>query len=66
MRAPEPLDEDVVKHPAPSVQADSDSAVFQFPVKGLAGELRSMDVVEDVRNRDAKGFLQGVQSELDI
>lgn len=48
-RAPEPLDEDVVAPGASAVHADGDTGLEQHFGEGLAGELRSLVRVEDVR-----------------
>ena len=42
------------------------AGVFQFTEKGLAGELRSPIAVEDLRDYEVQGFLQGVEKELDF
>ena len=47
--APEPFDEDVVKHASSSIPADDNAFSFQHVGEGLAGELRALVAVEDFR-----------------
>ena len=48
-RTPEALNEDIVAPAALTIHADVDPFFFEPPGKGLAGELRTLIGVEDIR-----------------
>src|ERR1019366_10652768 len=61
---PDALDEDVVAPAAFAVHADADSVFLEPPGEGLAGELRALVGVEDLRFFiPGKGFFQRLDAE---
>src|SRR6195952_1607954 len=48
-RPPQPFDEDVVAPRAPAVHADGDPSLPQHAGEGVAGELRALVAIEDLR-----------------
>ena len=59
LRAPQPLDEDVVPAPAPAVHRDPDAGRLQAPGEGEAGELAALVGVEDLgRAMPDQGFVE--------
>ena len=62
-RSPEPLDEDVVIDPAPTVHADLDVMAFEAADKIRCCKLHPLIHVEDLRLRKDQGFFQGLYTE---
>ncbi len=62
-RFPEPLDEDVVAGPTPTVHADRDAVFFKRTDEIRCGNLRSLIHVEIFRVGSLKGFFQGLCTE---
>ena len=62
-RAPETLDEDVVKGAPAPVPADANTRGFQRTSEGVRRELRALVGVEDLRLAALQGLMQGVETE---
>src|SRR5947209_6384185 len=65
-RTPQSLDENVVHAASPPVHADRDLARYQFSGEPVAGELRSLIAVEDIRPTSPQSTLQRFEAEIHL
>jgi len=65
-RSPEPLDEDIIKGPAPAVHADGNAESLKQPRKLKARKLATLIRVEDIGTSKAKGSLKRPYAELPV
>jgi hypothetical protein len=66
-RPPQPLDEDIVLHPAATVHADAHCVSFKHLGEGAAGELSALVRVEDLRGAKApQRFLQRLNTKVAV